>query len=101
MSVMPDEIQAGDFWKVLDRETGEPRNSVVPTNLTGTVWCVVAPIGDHGFQIAVLTHHTVREHKDGTISVLPGDGSSNSILVNGSHSRSFHGYIRNGVWDSV
>jgi hypothetical protein len=40
----------------------------------------------------------VREHEDGTISVLPGDGSSNSILVS-RRDKSWHGYIRHGVFE--
>ncbi len=50
----------------------------------------------YGFAIAWLRNHTVREHEDGTISVRPGDGSSNSILVIGHDSEQWHGYIEHG-----
>ena len=99
---LPADIAAGDYWKVLDRSSGEPARSEEARNLTGTVWMVVAPIGDgEGFGIGNLTKHTVREHEDGTISVQPGDESSNSILVTGAHGRQFHGYIERGVWRSA
>jgi hypothetical protein len=97
LSSLPEEIRRGDYWKVVDK-SGEPLRSDEPGNLTGTVWMVVAPIGDgDGYAIGRLTKHTVREHEDGTISVRAGDGSSNSILISrGDHS--WHGYIERGVW---
>lgn len=102
LSCMPDDIRRGDYWKVLDRESGEPLQYEAPSNLTGTSWMVVAPLGDgEGFAIGRLTLHTVREHEDGTISVRPGDGSSNSILITRSSSQSWHGYIEHGVWEAV
>lgn len=65
------------------------------SNLTGGVWGIVTPNGLYG----MLSIHTVREHDDGTISVRPGDGSSNSILVQGGpEGASWHGYIEHGVW---
>lgn len=95
---LPDDIRRGDYWKVINK-AGEPLHSPEPGNLTGTVWMVVAPIGDgDGYAIGRLTKHTVREHDDGTISVRPGDGSSNSILITGAHDRQYHGYIEHGVW---
>jgi hypothetical protein len=81
---------------VLDPKTGQPAHSDSPSNLTGTVWEIVAP--DTGFGVATLFHHTVREEEDGTISVRPGDGSSNSILVTGAHDTEWHGYIEHGEW---
>ena len=48
-------------------------------------------------RLANLMAHTVREHTDGTISVLPGDGSSNSILVTRRPGETWHGYVRDGV----
>jgi hypothetical protein len=98
LSTLPDDIRAGDYWKVVDGE-GNPLKSTEPGNLTGGVWMVVAPIGDgSGYAIGRLTKHTVRENSDGTISVKPGDGSSNSILMTGAHGLQFHGYIEQGVW---
>lgn len=54
--------------------------------------------------------HHVEEHEDGTISVLPQPGNSNSIFVEGwPHDaglrargeplKFWHGYIRHGVWE--
>jgi hypothetical protein len=94
------DIQRGDYWKLLDAD-GTPLKSDAPSNLTGTCWMAVAPIGDgDGFAIGTLRLHTVREEDDGTISVRPGDGSSNSILMSrGASGASWHGYIEHGVWD--
>lgn len=97
---LPDDIRAGDYWKLLDFETGEPLRSSAPSNLTGGVWVVVAPLDDGGYAIGNLRKHTVREHDDGTISVRPGDGSSNSILITRRNGQSFHGYIEHGIWSS-
>lgn len=94
---LPRNPKPGDYWKVLDAGTGKPAHSDAPTNLTGTVWEIVAP--DTGFGVATLAVHTVREHDDGTISVRPGDGSSNSILVTGAHGKTWHGYIDHGKWE--
>lgn len=64
-------------------------------NLTGLVLGIITPDGRYG----MLSIHTVRENADGTVSVLPGDGSSNSILVKGgSRGGQYHGYIYDGVW---
>lgn len=93
----PDDMQAGDYWKVLNKD-GTPAESEEPSNLTGTVWYVVAPKPDgDGFMIGNLTKHTVREHDDGTITVAPSDGSSNSILISRGEI-SWHGYIDRGRW---
>jgi hypothetical protein len=95
---LPPDLQAGDYWKILN-EDGTPRKVLRTGKLTEDTWYVVAPIGDaDGFALGRLDHHTVREHEDGTISVRAGDGSSNSILITGSHGRSWHGYIEHGVW---
>ena len=94
------EIRAGDYWKVLNAGTGEPAVSLEPSNLTGTVWMVVAPLGD-GYGLGTLSKHTVREHEDGTISVRPGDGSSNSILISRPSGLSWHGFLEHGVWRQV
>lgn len=101
----------GAYWKVLRRDgTDQPLNMHNPKdrrwwsgspeqyaqNLTGTVWGVITPIGGFG----MLSIHTVREHEDGTISVRPGDGSSNSVLISGPEG-TWHGYIEHGEWRSV
>ena len=80
----------GAFRKV----TGFPPSAVnYPSNLTGQLWIVMTPNGLHG----VLGAHTVREEEDGSITVAPGDGSSNSILVSNGV-ESWHGYITRGLW---
>jgi len=107
-----DELKPGDYWKVMDRNTGRALNvrdnhgdrhwwgkeddNRFDQNLTGGVWGVIDPTGRYG----LLSIHTVREEKDGTISVRPGDGSSNSILISGGSSTKppWHGYIEHGVW---
>lgn len=98
---MHDDIQPGDYWRILDREAGEPMVSQNPRNLTGSCWFVVAPGGGEGYMIGRLQNHTVRENRDGTISVLPGDGSSNSIKITQGHVGEWHGYIREGVWETA
>lgn len=101
LSEFPVDVRAGDYWKILGGD-GAPRRSESPSNLTGTCWFVVAPIGNgYGFALGRLEHHTVREHDDGTISVRPGDGSSNSILITGAHGFQWHGYIERGVWQAA
>jgi len=101
-----DEMPAGSYWKVLSRKTGKPMDVNDPrdfgywytsppaSNLTGSVWGIITPFGHYG----MLSQHTVREEDDGTISVRPGDGSSNSILVTGPVDDTWHGYIEHGVW---
>lgn len=109
-----EDLPPGSYWKVLHPRTGEPldvkerpedrrwwtlasEGARFASNLTGTVWGIMTPDGRYG----MLSVHTVREHEDGTISVRPGDGSSNSILVSGGpEGGSWHGYIEHGVWSS-
>ncbi|WP_284536306.1 hypothetical protein [Nocardioides sp. T2.26MG-1] len=99
---LPDAWEPGDFWKVLTADGARP---VTPEeysgagrdysgNLTGTVWFVVTPNG----LLGGLSLHTVREHEDSTISIRPGDGSSNSVLIEGAGGKSWHGYVEHGVW---
>ena len=101
---MPDPWpEPGDYWRYLDRETGEPMDAgdeyFQRGNLTRGVWGVCAPGGED--LLGLLRAHTVREHEDGTISVREGDGSSNSILIVGGGDRgTFHGFIEHGVWRS-
>src|ERR1051325_4650478 len=84
----------GSYWKYLNADGSEMRSKCAE-NLTGTVWGIHPPVGG----IVTLTKHTVREHEDGTISVRPGDGSSNSILVMGGPGPGqWHGYIEHGEW---
>lgn len=103
LPVTLDEFRPGDYWKVLAAD-GEPctpeqyAGSPRPTNLTGTVWGFYSPDGNGcGF----LVSHTVREHEDGTISIRPGDGSSNSVLHSGgAQHKTWHGYVERGVWQA-
>lgn len=103
--LLPEGWGPGDYWRVLSKdgsrpftpeEQGSPGHDY-SGNLTGGVWYVVTPNG----LLAGLCLHTVREEDDGTISIRPGDGSSNSILVDGHCSTglaTWHGYIEHGVW---
>lgn len=95
---LPANIQIGDYWKILDAN-GAPKQSTYASNLTGTCWHLAVPLGhgDEAYALANLIAHTVRENADGTISVLPGDGSSNSILVTRRPGETWHGFVRNGV----
>lgn len=103
----------GAYWRVLARGEDRPLDVLnnlddrrywgAPDaphwsgNLTGHVYGVVTPDGRYG----MLSIHTVREHEDDTITVAPGDGSSNSILISGgSVPGQWHGYIDHGVWRS-
>lgn len=97
-------FEPGSYWKVMSRK--DPDAPLTPDvlkhgtspengNLTNTVWGIVTPNGLYG----MLSIHTVREHDDGTISIRPGDGSSNSVLIEqGPGGPSWHGYIEHGVW---
>jgi hypothetical protein len=89
---LPDGIEPGDYWKITNYDLG----SAFPGNLTRMVWQFYSPDGNG---IGTLISHTVREEEDGTISVRPGDGSSNSILHSGgSQGKTWHGYVEHGVW---
>lgn len=115
-----DELQPGDYWKVLDRDGARPLNILehpedrgfwrlteaqVAGNLTGGVWGVMTPaVGQDNRSLhGMLSIHTVREHEDGTITVAPGDGSSNSILIKRREDlgESWHGYVDHGRWYEV
>jgi hypothetical protein len=87
-------LQHGDYWRVLKGRYVEIAEAE-PSNLEHTAWGYYL----EGFGVGFLAKHTVREHEDGTISVLPNDGSSNSILCRKrADEEFFHGYIRRGVW---
>jgi hypothetical protein len=94
--------EAGTYWKYVN-EKGEdmkpPQNQKgVAQNLTQTMWGYHSP---NGKGIGTLSIHTVREHEDGTISVRPNDGSSNSIMHNRGLASEWHGYIEHGEWQKV
>jgi hypothetical protein len=92
-----EEIRPGDYWKILDAD-GTEKRSTSTSNLAGTCWHIAVPLGrgEDAFSLGNLINHTVREHEDGTVSVRPGDGSSNSILVS-RRGESWHGYVHRGV----
>jgi hypothetical protein len=100
---LPEDVQPGDIWRYVNRDGAfvsaaklYPREDM-SGNLTDGVWGYASPDGNG---IGTLALHTVREHDDGTVSVLPGDGSSNSILHSGGPTdQTWHGYIRHGVWE--
>lgn len=94
------DIRPGDYWKILNDEDGTPRLVRAEGKLTETCWYVVVPLGSkRGYGLGRLEKHTVREHEDGSITVAPGDGSSNSIFVTkGAGGPSWHGYIERGVF---
>jgi hypothetical protein len=106
LSDLPDDIAVGDYWKIVHPD-GRPVTPEdywkrsFPSNLCGTCWMIAVPNPEsktgEGYLLGNLVAHTVREHEDGTISVLPGNGSSNSILVRGGEERSWHGYVSRGV----
>lgn len=97
---IPSGARPGDYWKYLERGLGDvqkPMQALHPmTNLTDTVWGFYSPDGNG---MGTLMQHTVREHDDGSISILPGDGSSNSVLHQGGASgKVWHGYVYEGEW---
>lgn len=89
---MEPRMEPGDYMKVLNFPIDQPAS-----NLTGDTWYFKTPNGLPGN----LHAHTVREEDDGSISVKPGDGSSNSILVSSGSRGSWHGYITRGLWWSL
>lgn len=95
----PWDAPPGSYWRCL--ADGQPLdcgdNAHERGNLTRGVWGIVTPNGLFGS----LRLHTVREEEDGTISIRPGDGSSNSVLVTEHRPDgdiTWHGYVEHGVW---
>lgn len=84
-----DGLESGDYWRI-----GESSDS---GNLTGLSYGFYFD----GFGLFRLTKHTIREHEDGTISIVPGDGSSNSVRVSGNHDSIAHGYFRRNRWEAA
>jgi len=100
---IPDDVQPGDIWKYvhpdgtpLEANKMYPNSEAVNGNLTNTVWGYASP---NGGGIGTLGIHTVRENEDGTVSVIAGDGSSNSIMHNRDREDQWHGYIDHNVWN--
>jgi len=92
-----DDLKDGDIWKCLN-DDGTPWMTDYEGNLTGFIWMFKGP-EDSG--IGTLICHTVREHDDDTVSVIPGDGSSNSVLQGVGGSNQWHGYVDHNRWYSV
>lgn len=99
-----DDLRPGDYWRYTVGEGEQVRpvsakamyGDKAAGNLTDGVWGYVSPDGNG---IGTLAAHTVREHEDGTISIRPGDGTSNSVLHSGgAQDRTWHGYVDHGVW---
>lgn len=106
---LPEGMQPGDIWRYVDKEgsplsarahcNGADPSAKVHGNLTDGMWGFYSPDGNG---VGTLTLHTVREHEDGTVSILPGDGSSNSIKHQGGNPhREWHGYVRHNDWQPV
>lgn len=100
-----DDLQPGDVWRYVNRD-GTPvsaaalyRTTDTTGNLTDEVWGYASPDGNG---VGTLGLHTVRQHDDGTISIRPGDGSSNSVLHSGGPTdQTWHGYVEHNVWTPV
>jgi hypothetical protein len=97
-----DDLRPGDIWRYLNAD-GTPvsakalyPNRDMSGNLTDEVWGYYAPNGDG---IGTMSLHTVRSHDDGTISIRPGDGSSNSVLHQGPGG-TWHGYVDHNDWQT-
>jgi hypothetical protein len=106
------ELLPGDYWlcKTLDGSRllntlenpeddrafwGNANDPRYAGNLTGLVMGCIDPLGHFG----MLSIHTVRVEDDGTCSVRPGDGSSNSILIKRrADEPRWHGFIDHGRW---
>lgn len=101
----PEDIQPGDIWKVLMQngsvlKADEYANGVydVRGNLTNRVWKYASPSDG---RVGILVLHTVREHDDGTVSIRPDDGSSNSVFYDRGGPNAWHGYVEHNVWKHV
>ncbi len=102
--IAPHELEPGDYVRRL----------VTVDDRTYPAWWVCTPnglLGRLSMPEDTPNCHHVEEHEDGTISVLPQPGNSNSILVTGwpldggtraegEPRKSWHGYIRRGVWEA-
>jgi len=104
---LPDDVRPGDIWRLV-RDDGEPVRAAdwpgadpdkARQNLTGGVWMYAVPLPCRG--LGTLVYHTVREHEDGTVSVRPGDGSSNSILHDDGRGCTWHGFVEHDEWRPV
>jgi hypothetical protein len=110
---LPDDLRLGDIWRYVGEDgsplsarghaNGADPQAPVHGNLTDEMWGYVVPMtspsGSPG--IGTLVLHTVRTEDDGTVSIRPGDGSSNSVLHTSrwkGEERQWHGYVEHCVW---
>lgn len=82
------DLHDGDYWKCTGYH-GTPRPAGQPAD---ECWCVY-----YG-GAAMIPHHEIEEHDDGTITIEPRPGNSNSILISDSRGERWHGYIYRGEW---
>ena len=75
-----DNVQPGDYWKVL-------------LNKGSVEWYACVPTG----WLGCLVDHKVIEHEDGTITVSPSIQTS----APEPSPRYWHGYLERGVWRAV
>lgn len=108
---LPEAAEPGDVWRYVG-EDGQPLSarahangadpaSPVHGNLTDEMWGYYVP---NGRGMGTLVLHTVRYHpEDGTVSVRPGDGSSNSIGhgPRGDGTYDWHGFVEHCEWREV
>ncbi len=88
----PYELEPGDYTKWHVTNSAEDEH--------WEMWCVRTPDGGPGFHLCNEhspdkkgRFHHIEEHEDGTISVLPQPGNSNSIMAPGEK---WHGFLRRG-----
>ena len=79
----PTEMIAGDYYKCTEEVTNEK-----------DLWIICCPTGSRGTINNKIW--TITEHEDGTITVNPSIQITNHIPE-----YSWHGYLRNGIWEEV
>lgn len=92
-SGLPINVKPGDYW----------RAKVQVGEIIKWEWWVCAPNSNDSdaYGIGRIPRHTVIEHEDRTISVMPDqarDGHMNSILIMRGTRQIFHGWIKRGYW---
>lgn len=95
----PEDARPGDYWLVTNDE-GELLQVNSPGNLTKLRMNFIPPQDEPGSGYATLGKHTIRVEADGTCSVRPNDGSSNSIACTTQFGY-WHGYLYHGYWTPV
>jgi hypothetical protein len=95
----PYEYEPGDYGRA--RIRGGPLLDDLASHAEGPSngWWFRTPNGMLG---QMTSAHQVEEHEDGAISVEPLPWNSNSLLVTTGtepDAKTWHGYIRHGVWE--